>query len=238
MTAYKTFIDTAPWLTPKMLATGSTETRTINPEDWQQSGHGDQIDEQGLENVLARIIDATGDDPPPTSDASASFEVHRHLKISRRAASDRELWIFLNVTVGWRYIAWRWAGHEGTVTRERVAGDLSRSTLARLWWMAELSRGNVDEPLTEEEHRERIRILVRKQDMSVALYERPRLFGRAPLAPALLDAASHPAWKENPFRDFAARCVGHFGVRLPAAMTPDQIGTAVQQQARGLLESE
>jgi hypothetical protein len=82
--------------------------------------------------------------------------VHATLRLTRREASDRRLWAYLNVAVFPDHVRWRWRDPddpESVVPIDRFLGEDSKNHLGRLWWGAELTRNGDDYTRTEKAFR-------------------------------------------------------------------------------------
>jgi hypothetical protein len=201
-----------------MLYAAGAQPRSAQLSQYSTRGRGEAIDEAALQAVLAQGMEDLGSSPVADSDPAFACLVRASLALSRREAADMDLWTQLNVTAGWAYAAWRWQ-KDGAVPRRRVAGAADRSALARLWWLAELCRGGLDGCAVDSpELRERVRLLLRRQDAAVAVYERPRLFARPGLTAPLIAAAGDDRFSEEAFRGFAKACVARTGVLLTGSM--------------------
>jgi hypothetical protein len=69
--------------------------------------------------------------------------VHATLRLTRREASDRRLWAYLNVAAFPDHVRWRWLDpddQDSVVPIDRFLGEDSKNHLGRLWWGAELTR--------------------------------------------------------------------------------------------------
>ena len=84
---------------------------------------------------------------PEASDAWLAPRVHATLRLSRREASDKRIWSFLNAVAKPDYVRWRYKAdaEEGIqVPLDRFVGEESKNAFARLWWAAELLRNGSD----------------------------------------------------------------------------------------------
>jgi hypothetical protein len=79
---------------------------------------------------------------PVASDAWLSPRVHSALRLYRSEAAEPGIWLYLATRYP-EYIRWRW-GRSGPINQARITGPLHRQALARLWWMAELTRNGSD----------------------------------------------------------------------------------------------
>jgi hypothetical protein len=82
------------------------------------------------------------------ADAWLAPRLHHCLRLTRREASDEDLWNHLAMRVAPDYVFWR-HGHDTdrertTVNRNRFLGAFHTQTFARLWWAAELFRDGYD----------------------------------------------------------------------------------------------
>ncbi len=87
------------------------------------------------------------DDEPSKSDAWLAPRLHATLRLYRSEAAELEMWEYLTICISEirEYVVWRW-GKAGTLNKsmDRVWGSKRRHTLARLWWIAELTRNGSD----------------------------------------------------------------------------------------------
>jgi len=224
---YRVFRDAFEMIPPGPVPAGA---RALQPteSEWEWRGTGDAVDEKAVESCLSDAVRRKGSASLAEFDIEAALLLRSSLRIGRRDASDVDLWTFLNRTVGWNYVTRRWAGKEDAVGRRRIAGNLDRSALGRLWWMAELCAGAPGNPkIPESELRARLALLLNNQDIAVQLYERPRLLRRPGMPGPLLELAALD-WTEDGFRAFAKRAYGQFGVRLTAAQSSTEVASELR----------
>jgi hypothetical protein len=84
---------------------------------------------------------------PDKSDSWLAPRVHAALRLTRREAADQRTWAYLAVVEFPEYVRWRWANPDdaGTpVPIDRFMGENTANALARLWWVAELTRNGGD----------------------------------------------------------------------------------------------
>lgn len=106
------------------------------------------IDLRPLVAVIAEAMKRFPDNPVG-SDGWLAPRVHAALRLFRREAADSALWGYLAVRFR-EYVLWRWTTKEGTAIGElRISGSTRRQALARLWWLAELTRDASDYSATE-----------------------------------------------------------------------------------------
>jgi hypothetical protein len=82
--------------------------------------------------------------------------VHATLRLTRREASDRRLWAYLNVAAFPDHVRWRWLDlddQDSVVPIDRFLGEDSKNHLGRLWWGAELTRNGDTYTRTEKAFR-------------------------------------------------------------------------------------
>jgi hypothetical protein len=227
MTRYRVFVDASRSLPPERFQRARYHDPVqVERGSFEQRGSGKSLDEDALRGALEKLVEQW-DKPRVESDPEAAKRVRAALDISRRDAADRDLWIFLNSTVGWDYCVWRWVDRIGALTRTRVTGYLDRSALARLWWMAELVRDEAGD-------KNRLPILLRNSDRAVQLFERPRLLRRQRLMRPLLEVTDRRfgQWDEAGYREFSASSRAYFGVRLPEAIDEPVIEEVVDRLAK------
>ncbi len=107
-----------------------------------------QLDE--LDSVLDRAIDTT-ERYDPTLDQQIAPQVHRAIPLSRRQARDSSIWRFLTVIHRPDFVRHRWENRALTTMKSRFWSFGTRpdsNALARLWWIAELTRNGTDYRLT------------------------------------------------------------------------------------------
>src|SRR5262249_49683715 len=85
---------------------------------------------------------------PDASDGWMAPRVHATLRLSRREASDKLIWNYLNIVGKPDYVRWRFSEKidEGNsaVPLDRFLGEDSKNAIGRLWWAAELTRNGSD----------------------------------------------------------------------------------------------
>ena len=107
-----------------------------------------EIDLRPLEAVIAEAMKRFNTNPV-ASDGWLAPRVHATLRLWRREAVDPAVWGFLALRFR-EYVLWRWGRVEGTEIGElRISGSTRRQALARLWWLAELTRQGADYSATE-----------------------------------------------------------------------------------------
>jgi hypothetical protein len=92
--------------------------------------------------------------PEQTTDADAWLapRLHYALRLTRREASDRELWRWLGCVYAADYVRWRWGSPDPeppipldvAAKLDRFVGPERKHAVSRLWWMAELFRNGDD----------------------------------------------------------------------------------------------
>ena len=107
-----------------------------------------------IEPMLAMVDEAMDRfrSEPEASDAWLAPRVHATLRLNRREASDKRIWIFLNAIAKPDYVRWRYkADAEAgiSVTLKRFVGPESDNAFSKLWWAAELLRNGEDYSRTE-----------------------------------------------------------------------------------------
>src|ERR1051326_435068 len=94
------------------------------------------------------------DEPPSKqqrvgSDGIMAAAIHKALDgITRREASDPDLWAYLATFGCPRYVRWRWTTQIPSALWTRYAGNIRRNALSRLWWWAEITH-DASKPLTD-----------------------------------------------------------------------------------------
>src|SRR4051794_25385953 len=89
------------------------------------------------ELVAETLVRFTG--APAESDRWFGPRLHALLRLSRREAARRELWLHLAVADCPEYTRWRFPGQGA-----RFVGTSDTHSLSRLWWTAELFRRGAD----------------------------------------------------------------------------------------------
>jgi hypothetical protein len=88
------------------------------------------------------------DSQPDSSDAWMAPRVHATLRLSRRDASDKLIWNYLNIVAKPDFVRWRFREktEEGNsvVPLNRFLGEDSKNAIGRLWWVSELTRNGPD----------------------------------------------------------------------------------------------
>lgn len=103
------------------------------------------VTEEGRDVAVMDVVDlldrARTDhaDAPAQSDRWLGPRLHAALRLTRREASRREMWLHLAIVDGPDYVRWRWPNG-----RERFFGGAVTNGLSRLWWSTELFRQGVD----------------------------------------------------------------------------------------------
>lgn len=131
---------------------------------------------------------------PPATDRWLAPRLHWALRLTRREASDREMWAYLaNYHFPLEYVAWRWGdGDVAKVNDLRWRGPIHKQAFARLWWSAELFRNGSDYSPVEQ--------LLVNQDFPNSYVH--RVFARSrPMALGLLDAVSTALEGRDPTSD-------------------------------------
>jgi hypothetical protein len=114
-------------------------------------------------------------------DAELAYRLHRALKLTRREAADPALWRFLTVVARPDFVRHRWENRSWATMRTRFLRPGTRpdsNALARLWWIAELTRTDSDYALTGR--------VLKSQSLANAIFVRSLSFYR-PAVVALVD---------------------------------------------------
>ena len=101
--------------------------------------------------LIAKLLEANVD-AETELDAMMAEELHKALSISRRQATDQNMWAWLGVMYAPDFVARRWPTDQKTGIRSlhRFMGQPKRQTFSRIWWAAELSRDKDDYSLTNK----------------------------------------------------------------------------------------
>jgi hypothetical protein len=99
---------------------------------------------QGIKDAFERVLITTGRSPLRTervgSDGEMAASLHKTLTgLTRREASDPDLWAYLCCFGCPQYVRWRWTTNKPSAMWVRYAGNIRRNALARLWWWAEVT---------------------------------------------------------------------------------------------------
>jgi hypothetical protein len=99
---------------------------------------------ESLEQIVSHAMGEFQD--PVEADRWLAPRVHASLRITRREASDRNLWAYLGLVPFGAYVRWRFP----SASAERYVGAENNHALGRLWWGAELIRngGKYDDVVT------------------------------------------------------------------------------------------
>jgi len=87
----------------------------------------------------------------PQTDAWLAPRVHACFRLTRREASNKEIWVYLAYRYA-DYVRWRWPGGKDSSNLARFLGKQLRkdNALSRLWWSAELIRNGNDYSMVEK----------------------------------------------------------------------------------------
>ncbi len=114
---------------------------------------GDNDERFQLHRVRDLIDDAMerfGTERPTAADAWLAPRLHETLRLTRREASEKQLWTFLALGVAPDYVVWRHLpepkadGSRRRVARDKFVGPHYKQAFSRLWWAAELFRNGPD----------------------------------------------------------------------------------------------
>lgn len=98
--------------------------------------------ELATEDLAILVDEAIRRFPDPVqSDAWFAPRLHAVLRLSRREAADRGVWLHLAIVDCPEYVRWRWAIRG---RRSRFVGSDMYNALSRVWWSAELFRRGAD----------------------------------------------------------------------------------------------
>jgi hypothetical protein len=96
-------------------------------------------------NDAFKRVNGTAGDPPSRaervgSDGEVAIAIHKALTgISPRQACDADLWAYLATFGCPQYVRWRWLTNKPGALWTRLAGNIRRNALSRLWWWAEIT---------------------------------------------------------------------------------------------------
>lgn len=102
-----------------------------------------------LAEVLADFEERkSGFDDPAKSDRWLAPRLHAALRLTRREATQAELWNWLTIQYAPDYVRWRFpyqppaSGETGS--HSRFVGERKKQAFSRLWWSAEMFRNGTD----------------------------------------------------------------------------------------------
>lgn len=126
---------------------------TVDFDDLEKRANlGHFIDLKGVKRLIDECTDRFTQDQTTDADAWLAPRFHHALRLTRREASDRDLWRWLGCVFADDYVRWRWGSTEQdppnpldvAAPLDRFVGPERKHALARLWWMAELFRNGDD----------------------------------------------------------------------------------------------
>ncbi|TWU57672.1 DUF6339 family protein [Rubripirellula reticaptiva] len=124
----------------------------LDTTEFEDDFHRD-IDLESLAAIVAEAESRFGAQVEK-ADTWLAPRVHASLRLTRREASRRELWAYLNVAAFPDFVRWRHTSTQGPskglIDIGRFIGENSRNALGRLWWAAEMTRNGSDYSLTEK----------------------------------------------------------------------------------------
>lgn len=99
---------------------------------------------QHVKDAFEAVVSSCGESPAERervgSDGQMAVAIHKALSgLTRREASDAELWAHLSTLGCPQYVRWRWTTDKPGPLWGRFAGSKVRNALARLWWWAEVT---------------------------------------------------------------------------------------------------
>ncbi len=103
-----------------------------------------------------RIVDSILNETPrysPSIDALAAAGIHQALPLTRREAREPGIWRFLTVIYRPDFVRHRWENRSWSTMRSRFLRLDMRpdgNAIARLWWIAELTRRDTNYALTSK----------------------------------------------------------------------------------------
>jgi hypothetical protein len=99
---------------------------------------------QQLKDAFQLVVQSAGQTPSEAdrvgSDGQMAAATHKALAgLTRREASDADLWAHLATFGIPQYVRWRWTTDKPAPMWGRFAGSKVRNAIARLWWWAEVT---------------------------------------------------------------------------------------------------
>ena len=99
---------------------------------------------QKVKDAFQAVVESV-DDPPTEaqrvgSDGQMAVALHKALDgLTPREASDPDFWAYLSCVGCPKYVRWRWNTSKPDALWTRIAGNIRRNALSRLWWWAEIT---------------------------------------------------------------------------------------------------
>jgi hypothetical protein len=94
----------------------------------------------GFQSIVESADDPATEAQRVGSDGQMAALLHKSLDgLTRREASDPDFWAYLSCVACPKYVRWRWITSKPEAFWTRVAGNIRRNALSRLWWWAEIT---------------------------------------------------------------------------------------------------
>ncbi|MDQ3032729.1 MAG: DUF6339 family protein [Myxococcota bacterium] len=165
---------------------GGAKKLDIDPKYLREFNRPLDVDplRKGLEDVQSEYFQYEKE-----MDEEAVLVVRDTLPLTRREAAQIGVWHWLTVCCVPQFVWHRWPlKADGTPTTERFLGGLNKNTLARLWWLGELTRDTKDAALTKA-------LVARTQDQ-VQLVQEHAFVKHAPAVRAFLALTESARFEE------------------------------------------
>jgi hypothetical protein len=134
-------------------------------QNWDSVAHleAETVNEQLLP-VFEQLAEAHPQDISDT-DGEMATAVHKACDgLTRREASDAAMWAWHCACGLQQYVRWRWTTKSENAFWLRMAGNVRRNALARLWWWAEITH-DPSKDLNDPERYAITREVARRQDL-------------------------------------------------------------------------
>lgn len=95
-----------------------------------------------IDNLLEEIDRVQNNLPKDIADKELAPIVHRELDLTRRQASNSEIWNYLSIYEAPDFVRYRWGGDSAKnrwIVRNRSKQSLNRQAFSSLWWLAEIT---------------------------------------------------------------------------------------------------
>jgi hypothetical protein len=99
---------------------------------------------QKIKDSFQSIVQSISDPPSMAervgSDGQMAVVLHKALHgLTAREASDPDFWAFLSCCGCPKYVRWRWNTDKPDAFWKRIAGNIRKNALSRLWWWADVT---------------------------------------------------------------------------------------------------
>lgn len=188
--------------------------RNIDDETFEEHLENTDIDVDldRLEEICERAKSEYGGDGDKLQDMDADIapEIHKALDLTRREASDPEIWNYISLVLHPDFVRHRWS----SCARKRFDAtiNLKRQAFSRLWWIAELTERDGEYELTE--------IAFSKQDIAQNIFDNNFSHFEPLLEPALKKLDDEPSEVAKKYGEILNR---RFAVRLLETLDEDDL---------------